>query len=55
MAKCVKMRDGEYAGKAIRVPDDYARELVSAERAEYVNKDEWKRQEHGRLVPKGMV
>lgn len=43
MAKCVKMLNGEYEGRIIRIPDDYAADLVHIEkRAEYVEKSEWK-------------
>lgn len=55
MAKCIKMHDGNYAGKVIRVPDKYARKLVGAARAEYSAKEAWKTQGDGRIEPKGRV
>ena len=43
MAKCIKMRDGEYAGRIVRVPDEYANQLVHTDkRAKFVPKEAWK-------------
>ena len=56
MAKCILMRDGQYAGKIVRVPDDYARELIASDRAEYKPKTDWKSEGlKERLQPKGRV
>jgi len=57
MAKCIKMHDGPLAGRVIRLPDKYARELVDEGRAEYKPKTEWKTNVSGesRLQPKGRV
>lgn len=54
MAKCVIMRDGEYANRVIRVPDDYAYELVSNDRAEYVSKEIWKEAGRSKLKKEGV-
>ena len=43
MAICIKMYDGEYEGRIIRVPDDMANKLVHTDkRAEFVSKSDWK-------------
>lgn len=53
MAKCIKMHDGPYEGKEVRVPDDYARRLVREGRAHYVPKEAWKIS--GREYVKGLA
>jgi len=55
MAKCVKMKDGQYAGKFVRIPNEYASKLVEQKRATYAPKYDWKRQEGGRIEPEGRV
>ena len=56
MAKCVRMFDGEYEGRIVRVPDSYAAELVHIEcRAEYVTKADWKVEGERSPIKKGRV
>jgi hypothetical protein len=52
MAKCVKMFDGQYEDRVIRVPDRYALKLVGDGRAEYSPREPWK---VDRISPKGRV
>lgn len=52
MAKCVIMLDGKYKDKVVRVPDNYAFDLVHEGRAEYSPKSDWKNE---RLQPVGRV
>jgi len=40
MAKCIKMLN---TGQSIRVPDKMAEELVDVGRAEYINRETWKK------------
>ena len=53
MSKCVKMLNGKYKDKVIRIPDDYAFDLVHEGRAEYAPKEAWK--ETGRENVKGVA
>ena len=56
MAKCVRMLNGEYEGRIIRVPDDYAADLVHIEkRAEYVTKADWKSEGERSSLKKGVI
>ena len=50
--KCIKMFDGQYAGKIVRVPDNYALKLYLAARAEYSPREPWKLD---KIVSKGRV
>jgi hypothetical protein len=52
MPKCIKMFDGQYEGKVVRVPDKYALKLVGDNRAEYSPREPWKVE---RITPKGRV
>jgi hypothetical protein len=51
--KCVKMFDGDYKDRVVRVTDEMAREIVSDGRGEYAPKEPWK--DGGREAPKGRV
>lgn len=56
MAKCVRMFDGEYEGRIVRVPDSLAAQLVHIEcRAEYVPKADWKVEGERSPIKKGRV
>jgi Tfp pilus assembly protein PilP len=44
MAKCIKLNDG----KVVRVSNEVANELVSKDKGNYTNKDEYKRQLEGK-------
>jgi hypothetical protein len=56
MAKCIRMLDGEYDGRIVRVPDSYAAELVHiAKRAEYVPRADWKAEGNRSKIKPGRV
>jgi hypothetical protein len=42
--KCVKMFDGDYKDRVVRVPDSVAEKVVAAGRGEYSGKLAWKKQ-----------
>jgi hypothetical protein len=56
MAKCIKMFDGIFENRIVRVPDSYAAELVHIDkRAEYVPKADWKKEGERKPIKKGRV
>jgi len=56
MAKCIRMLDGFYEGRIVRVPDSYAAELVHIDnRAEYVPKADWKVEGERKPIKTGRV